>query len=103
MKEYPIEYLSAAPWTFLSNEIVRTLEKKKGKCQSLDSLADIFVGLQTSADPIYIIEPKSEEKGIIKFIDCNGRKQEIEAAITKPCIYVSVLSEGKETGIIFNR
>ena len=87
MKEYPIEYLSAAPWTFLSNEIVRTLEKKKGKCQSLDSLADIFVGLQTSADPIYIIEPKSEEKGIIKFIDCNGRKQEIEAAITKPCIY----------------
>ena len=33
------------------------------------------------------IEPKSEEKGIIKFIDCNGRKQEIEAAITKPCIY----------------
>lgn len=30
MKEYPIEYLSAAPWTFLSNEIVRTLEKKKG-------------------------------------------------------------------------
>ena len=66
---------------------MRTLEKKKGKCQSLDSLADIFVGLQTSADPIYIIEPKSEEKGIIKFIDCNGRKQEIEAAITKPCIY----------------
>ena len=31
MKEYPIEYLSAAPWTFLSNEIVRTLEKKKSK------------------------------------------------------------------------
>ena len=87
MKEYPIEYLSAAPWTFLSNEIVQTLEKKRDKCQPLDSLADIFVGLQTSADPIYIIEPKSEEKGIIKFIDCNGRKQEIEAAITKPCIY----------------
>ena len=58
MKEYPIEYLSAAPWTFLSNEIVQTLEKKRDKCQPLDSLADIFVGLQTSADPIYIIESK---------------------------------------------
>ena len=87
MKEYPIEYLSAAPWTFLSNEIVQTLEKKRDKCQPLDSLADIFVGLQTSADPIYIIESKSEKNGFIKFIDCNGIEQEIEAAITKPCIY----------------
>lgn len=42
MKEYPIEYLSAAPWTFLSNEIVQTLEKKRDKCQPLDSLADIL-------------------------------------------------------------
>ena len=29
MKEYPIEYLSAAPWTFLSNEIVQTLERRE--------------------------------------------------------------------------
>lgn len=87
MREYPIEYLSTAPWTFLSDEIVKTLKKKKEKCQSLDSLADIFVGLQTSADPIYIIEPESEEKGLIKFIDCRGKAWKIEAAITKPCIY----------------
>lgn len=87
MQEYPIEYLSAAPWTFLSNEIMQTLEKKQEKCQPLDSLADIFVGLQTSADPIYIIEPESEEKGIIKFVDCREREWKIESAITKPCIY----------------
>lgn len=43
--------------------------------------------MQTSADPIYIIESKSEKNGFIKFIDCNGIEQEIEAAITKPCIY----------------
>lgn len=87
MQGYPIEYLSVTPWIFLSNEIIQILEKKKEKCQSLDSLVDIFVGLQTSADPIYIIEPKSEKKGSIKFIDCNGKEQEIESAITKPCIY----------------
>lgn len=62
MQEYPIEYLGVAPWTFLSNEIVQTLEKKKEYCQPLESLVDIFVGLQTSADPIYIIEPKEEKK-----------------------------------------
>lgn len=87
MQEYPIEYLSAAPWTFLSNEIIQILEKKMDKCQPLDSLADIFVGLQTSADPIYIIESEAEENGIVKFFDCNGIEQEIEIAITKPCIY----------------
>ena len=87
MQEYPIEYLGVAPWTFLSNEIVQTLEKKKEYCQPLESLVDIFVGLQTSADPIYIIEPKEEKEGIIKFIDCRGREWQIESAITKPCIY----------------
>ena len=87
MQEYPIEYLGVAPWTFLSNEIVQTLEKKKEHCQPLEFLVDIFVGLQTSADPIYIIEPKSETEGIVKFVDCRGKEWQIESAITKPCIY----------------
>ena len=73
MQEYPIEYLSAAPWTFLSNEIIQILEKKMDKCQPLDSLADIFVGLQTSADPIYIIKSEAEENGFVKFFDNDKR------------------------------
>lgn len=85
--EYPMEYLSEAPWNFLSNDIVRVLEKINDKCCPLGSYADIFVGLQTSADTTYIIKPESVANGEVTFTDKNGKTQVIEAEILKPCIY----------------
>lgn len=48
LQEYPIEYLSTAPWSFLSEDIVLLLDQVKDKCQTLEEMSDIFVGLQTS-------------------------------------------------------
>lgn len=87
LQEYPIEYLSTAPWSFLSEDIVLLLEKVKDKCQPLEEISDIFVGLQTSADTIYIIKAQKEENGLTYFVDRRGKEQCVETDILKPCIY----------------
>lgn len=74
LREYPIEYLSVAPWSFLSEDIVSLLDQVKDKCQQLEEISDIFVGLQTSADMIYIIKAQKEENGLTYFIDCRGKE-----------------------------
>lgn len=73
LQEYPIEYLSTAPWSFLSEDIVLLLDQVKDKCQTLEEMSDIFVGLQTSADTIYIIKVQKEENGLTYFVDCRGK------------------------------
>lgn len=87
LQEYPIEYLSTAPWSFLSEGIVLLLEQVKDKCQPLEEISDIFVGLQTSADTIYIIKAQREKNGLTYFVDCKGKEQCVETDILKPCIY----------------
>lgn len=87
MQEYPIEYLSMAPWTFLSNKIKRVINNVRGKCDTLDAVAEIFVGLQTSKDPIYIVKADKIENDKLYFKDCRGVNRRIEYALTKPCIY----------------
>lgn len=87
LQEYPIEYLGTAPWSFLSEDIAMLLERVKDKCQPLEEMADIFVGLQTSADTVYIIKMQREENGLTYFVDCRGEEQCVETGILKPCIY----------------
>lgn len=87
MREYPIEYLGTAPWSFMSDDIMHVLERVAQKCNPLNSFAEIFVGLQTSADNVYIIEPIRIEESYTYFIDKNGCEQRVESSILKPCIY----------------
>lgn len=87
LQEFPIEYLSTTPWSFLSEDIIKVLSDVKDKCQSLDTMADIFVGLQTSADTIYIIKEEAAKDGLVYFTDCRGDSQCVEETILKPCIY----------------
>ena len=51
--------ISKNPWTFSSQKEEIILEKTK-KYKKLSYFADIFVGLQTSADPVYILELKKD-------------------------------------------
>lgn len=96
MKQYPIEYLGTAPWSFMSDDISLVLERIARKCQPLNTYSEIFVGLQTSADNIYIIEPIRDEGEYTYFIDKNGCEQHVESAILKPCIYDIRLEKYKE-------
>jgi hypothetical protein len=56
-------------------------------CTRLDAMAEIFVGVQTSADTIYIITPDHEDTTYVYFNDKNGQMQQVERTILKNSIY----------------
>lgn len=87
LQPYEESCLSELPWNFLSQDIVSIIEKLGDKCKTLDSFVDIFVGVQTSADMIYIIKVKREDEKYAYFLDKEGHEQVIEKDILHPCIY----------------
>lgn len=75
------------PWIFLSKEVSEIFNKiKSNDTTSLSSLTEISVGLQTSADHIYIFTPINETENVFQF-EKNGIKWGIEKTICLPCIY----------------
>lgn len=96
MQTYEQSYLSEAPWSFLSGDIVDAIEKLGNKCKPLDSFVDIFVGVQTSADTTYIIKADDEDDDYVYFKDKKGRKQLVEKSILHPCIYDIQLTKYQE-------
>jgi len=86
-----VEYANAAytdqPWIFVSKESEAIFDKvKAADTVPLHSIAEIPVGLQTSADKIYIIQPHTETDTTFKFKK-GEVDYEIEKAICKPCLY----------------
>lgn len=79
------ENIGSRQWNFLplrSNEIFAKLNSISTK---LGALSSIFVGLQTSADKIYILgEIKSRLNDLVTVRDRNGNVWEIEQQILKP-------------------
>jgi hypothetical protein len=53
---------------------------------TLQTAADIFVGVQTSKDKIYILKPENEDKNTVTFKDINGATRRIEKDIVRPCL-----------------
>jgi hypothetical protein len=84
---YQTDDFNSAPWIFLSPDTEKVFNKLRSK-QSvpLKDLAKISVGLQTSADKIYIFEPKSETPTTYRFSK-NGKQWEVEKNICLPAIY----------------
>lgn len=84
---YPAAYISGQPWSFLPQNIVAHLEEISQSCVSLSTLVDIFVGVQTSADQIYIIHADREDENFIYSHDRQGREFQIEKGILRKSIY----------------
>lgn len=75
------------PWIFVSKPTQTVFEKAKNAYTiPLGSIAEIAVGLQTSADKIYIFQPEEETETTYCFKQKNT-DYEIEKAICKPCLY----------------
>lgn len=84
-------YNSAAyteqPWLFVSKSSQVVFDKaKNANAIPLRSIAEIAVGLQTSADKIYIFKPEEETETTYRFRYKNATYQ-VEKAICKPCLY----------------
>lgn len=90
----PITAISEQPWQFGLGQEAQLLEKLNAiKTRLKDVSSTIFVGLQTSADPIYILErknPAKEDKLVEVYSKSLDKNFRIEAEIIKP------LLKGKE-------
>jgi hypothetical protein len=86
-ESHPANVLSNTPWVFISPSIKEALRGIAHRCVKLDRLTEIFVGLQTSADPIYVITPDDSDDVCVFFNDKDGRRQSVEKAILKKSIY----------------
>lgn len=86
-QEYSAEYLSGQPWAFLPQNIVEHLEAISPSCVKLEVIAEVFVGLQTSADDIYIIYADAEDDIFVYARDKNGNQFQIEKGILRRGIY----------------
>lgn len=83
---YPEAYITGQPWAFLPQNIVTHLDAISESCVPLSTLVDIFVGLQTSADDIYIIYADSEDANYVYFH--NGQREfKVEKGILRKGIY----------------
>jgi len=85
--EYPATELGKTPWIFIPGSIRRALQAVAPNCVRLDALTEIFVGVQTSADSIYIINADREDDTYVYFTDKDGRSHNAEKAILKKSIY----------------
>jgi methylase of polypeptide subunit release factors len=75
------------PWIFLSDETQEVFNKLYAAgTVPLNSVAEITVGLQTSADKIYIFQPTGETAATYRFRK-GSVDYEVEKAICKPCLY----------------
>ena len=85
--QYQQVNFSEQPWIFLSRETEAVFNKlRSAQTVPLKTLADICVGLQTSADKIYIFTPANESEHTYS-VYANGRMWEVEKDICRPCIY----------------
>ena len=84
---YSEDVLSEKPWTFIPSEISVHLTAIRPRCSRLNELADIFVGVQTSADKVYIIHPTSEDDEYVYFTDKNQVQQKVEKGILRKSVY----------------
>jgi len=91
-KNYPSQYLTRQPWTFLPQDIENRLEQLSDKCVPLSDLADVFVGVQTSADDIYIIHSEREDDLYVYGHERSGTEIQIEKGILRKSVYDAKLT-----------
>jgi len=87
--EYPQEKLGSDTWKLMPQVESEVFEKIEKRCaKRLGDIADqIFVGLQTSADPLYFVLIVSETKGsTVRIKNMLDREHEIERRILRPLL-----------------
>lgn len=84
---YSSDTLSENPWTYIPKPIKESIERLGNTCSSLQDLAHVFVGVQTSNDKVYIITADAEDEKYVYFRDKNRSNRKIEKGILRKSIY----------------
>ena len=83
---YPSTDLTAEAWSFPPVALTEHLTRMADRCTKLSDMANVFVGLQTSNDAAYIIDPIDESNDAYTFIDLNGHQSMVEKILCRPCL-----------------
>lgn len=97
---HSMEYgqISEEPWAFYSESLSSVFDRLHS-CSALsiggkEGFADIFVGVQTSNDSVYVLSPKKEDANHV-FFESNDQEFRIEREILRPCLHdVSLAAYG---------
>lgn len=82
----PAVELTDDPWQFADADTRALFARVRAGCgRELDDVAEIFVGVQTSADAIYIFRAAHETPDTVT-LHWNGREWPIERGILRPCL-----------------
>ena len=85
--EIPADELDEQRWEFVDYETRALFSRIRENFQSrLKDLSEIFVGVQTSADDIYIFQAVAEEANTVT-LRWNDRNWPIERGILRPCLH----------------
>lgn len=84
--KYPIDVFKSKPWMFPEEQVSSILQQcHSNSSLSLGDISDIYVGLQTSADDVYVIKEKFSDENFIYF-DKGDKEFRVEKDILKPFI-----------------
>lgn len=79
--------ITAEPWEFIPDDAKLLFTRlRSAHTSKLSDVADIFVGMQTSADKIYIVRAIEVDSSVVTFVDKNGERRAIERGILRPCL-----------------
>lgn len=80
----PAAALSAEPWEIAEPAAMAAFDRmRQAHAARFGAVADIFVGLQTSADDVYALKAAAETAEQIE-VDWNGRRWQIEKGVLRP-------------------
>lgn len=84
---YNVEDIGEAPWEFVSPEAAALFDRlRRENPTTLEQVANIFVGVQTSADRLYIFKPIDETVNHVTFEDVDNKQWVIEKTILRPAL-----------------
>ena len=89
------ELLVDSSWIFSPPEIssIFATLNDHSQTKTLDSFSNIFVGLQTSDDSVYVIRKVDEDSDFIYFDNKEGERERIEKDILLPCLYDQIFNK----------
>ena len=91
LTEIPADELSEEPWQFVDEETRTLFTRIRGLFPNrLGELAEVFVGVQTSADSTYIFKSVAEDAETVT-LRWNGRDWPVERGILRPCLLDAAL------------
>lgn len=87
IETYNLDNLDDKPWQLFSHRVKNWHDNLDQSFKQLSEVSDIFVGVQTSKDPLFYIEPLSEDESTVRFEDIRGIERVIEKGILRKSIH----------------